>query len=207
MMKSVEVSGRTIEEAVNNGLIQLGITREKAEIDILVEPSKGFLGIIGQKNALVKVTKIETLEDIALEILHALLKKYNISPKVDIKVINDYLQVDVTGDGLGILIGRRGDTLDALQYWLNLAVNKRVDKRIKVILDIEGYRSKRRVILEKLAKKLAIKVKQTKRKVVLEPMNPYERSIIHNALQNDLYVQTFSEGEEPYRKVVITMKK
>ena len=206
-MKTVEVNGRTVEEAINSGLAQLGVERDQVDIEIIIEPSKGFLGLIGQKDALVRITKIDTIADVVTELVVPLLNHYGLKAKTDVKSDKDQLYVSLTGADLGVLIGRRGDTLDSLQYWLNLAVNKKTNTRYKVILDIEGYRDKRRVILEKLAMKLAGKVKQSRRRVVLEPMNPYERSIIHNALQEDPQVQTFSEGDEPYRKVVIALKR
>ncbi len=206
-MKTVEVNGRTVEEAISSGLAQLGVERDQVDIEIIIEPSKGFLGLIGQKDALVRITKIDTIADVVIELVVPLLNHYGLKAKTDVKTDKDQLYVSLTGADLGVLIGRRGDTLDSLQCWLNLAVNKKTNTRYKVILDIEGYRDKRRVILEKLAMKLAGKVKQSRRRVVLEPMNPYERSIIHNALQEDTQVQTFSEGDEPYRKVVIALKR
>ena len=118
-----------------------------------------------------------------------------------------HLFMELTGDDMGILIGKRGQTLDALQYLVNLVVNKKSPYYISVMLDTENYRQRRRETLESLAFNLAKKVKHTRRNVVLEPMNPYERRIIHSALQNDRYVTTYSEGEEPYRNVVITLKR
>jgi spoIIIJ-associated protein len=208
-MKSVEVTGRTVEEAIRNALDLLGIDRDRAEIEVLAESSKGFLGLglIGQRDALVKVTKIETVKDIALELLEQVYPYFGVKPVVKLEKRDSQLILQLSGDNMGVLIGRRGDTLDALQYWLNLSLNRKLEQRVKVIVDIEGYREKRINILTNLAKKLSVKVKQTRRKVILEPMNPFERSIIHTALQNDNEVQTFSEGEEPFRKVVIALKK
>jgi spoIIIJ-associated protein len=206
-MKSVMVNGRTVEEAIRNGLNMLGIAREQAEIEIITEPRKGFLGLVGQKNALVKVTKTETVKDITLKLLEQTFPFFKVKPLVKLHESESQLLIDLSGDNMGVLIGRRGDTLDAFQYWLNLSLNKKLEKKVKVIVDIEGYRDKRRDILTKLAKKLSAKVKQTRRKVILEPMNPFERSIIHTALQHDHDVLTFSEGEEPFRKVVIALKK
>ncbi|MBR6541630.1 MAG: protein jag, partial [Anaerotignum sp.] len=126
--------------------------------------------------------------------------------KINAELKDKHLLVELTGDDMGILIGKRGQTLDALQYLVNLVVNKKSPYYISVMLDTENYRQRRKETLESLAFNLAKKVKHTKKNVVLEPMNPYERRIIHSALQNDRFVTTFSEGEEPYRNVVITLK-
>ena len=120
---------------------------------------------------------------------------------------DNVMNIDLSGPDMGILIGKRGQTLDALQYLISLFVNKEGDAYIRVKLDTENYRERRKVTLEKLAKKIAYTVKRTKKPVSLEPMNPYERRVIHSALQNDRYVCTRSEGEEPYRRVVIMLKK
>ena len=131
--------------------------------------------------------------------------------KVDIIIkideINSQIDVDLKGDEMGLLIGKRGQTLDALQYLTNLSVNKNADKYYKVKIDTEDYRNRRKATLENLAKNIAFKVKRTHRAVELEPMNPFERRVIHSALQNDRYVTTHSEGDEPYRHVVVTLKK
>ena len=117
------------------------------------------------------------------------------------------MNVDLSGEDMGVLIGKRGQTLDSLQYLTNLAINKHSDEYYKVKIDTEDYRKRRKETLENLAKNIAYKVKRTKRPVSLEPMNPFERRIIHSALQNDRYVTTHSEGDEPYRHVVVTLKK
>ena len=121
--------------------------------------------------------------------------------------VEKHLDIDLKGDEMGILIGKRGQTLDALQYLISLAVNKKSDSYIRVKLDTENYRARRKETLENLAKNIAFKVKRSKRSFALEPMNPYERRIIHATLQNDKYVATRSEGEEPYRKVIVYLKK
>ena len=126
-----------------------------------------------------------------------------IEKEEDSNVVN----VDLKGDDMGVLIGKRGQTLDALQYLTNLAVNKNSEEYVKVKIDTEDYRKRRRETLENLAKNIAYKVKRTKRPVSLEPMNPFERRVIHSTLQNDKFVTTHSEGEEPYRHVVVTLKK
>ena len=126
---------------------------------------------------------------------------------IDYDDIEGEMNIDLEGSDMGILIGKRGQTLDALQYLIRLAVNKKSESYIKVKLDTENYRARRKETLENLAKNIAFKVKRTKRSFALEPMNPYERRIIHSTLQNDKYVATKSEGEEPYRKVIVYLKK
>ena len=127
--------------------------------------------------------------------------------KIDYDEENSNMSIDVSGPNMGILIGKRGQTLDSLQYLISLYVNKKSESYIRVKLDTENYRSRRKDTLENLAKNIAFKVKRTRRSFTLEPMNPYERRIIHSALQNDRYVATRSEGDEPYRKVVVYLKK
>ncbi|MGF7186442.1 spoIIIJ-associated protein [Desulfitispora alkaliphila] len=206
-MNTVEVKGRTVEDAVASGLEQLGVERSQVEVEILEEPTKGFLGFIGGKDALVRLTKILLPQDIAKELLQPIFKSYGITPEIIVKEEENQIKLEFTGDNLGILIGRRGDTLDALQYWINLSINKHFDDKVKLILDVEGYRKRREETLIKLAKRLSKKVKATRRKIVLEPMNPFERRIIHTALQEENNIQTFSEGDEPFRKVVIAFKR
>ena len=128
---------------------------------------------------------------------------------VDVKYdeLENYMEIDLSGDDMGVLIGKRGQTLDSLQYLVSLVVNKNVENYIRVKVDTENYRQRRKETLENLAKNISYKVKRTKRPVSLEPMNPYERRIIHSALQNDKYVTTHSEGDEPYRHVVVVLKK
>ena len=125
----------------------------------------------------------------------------------DYSALDNTMNVDITGDDMGVLIGKRGQTLDSLQYLVSLVINKGTAEYVRVKVDTENYRARRKETLENLAKNIAFKVKRTRRSVSLEPMNPYERRIIHSALQNDKYVTTHSEGEEPFRKVVVTLKK
>lgn len=202
----VEKSAKTVEAAVKAALKELNITEEMALIEILEEPTKGILGFMA-KPALVKVTKKETKEDVAQEFLTQVFNKMNLEVELEFIKTPDFLHINITGKDLGILIGRRGETLDALQYLVNLVVNKKFIERIKIILDVEGYRKRREETLVSLAMKLSDKVKRTGYSVTLEPMNPQERRIIHTALQNDKRVSTFSEGDEPFRKVVISLKK
>jgi spoIIIJ-associated protein len=208
-MKTVEATGKTIDDAVANGLAELECSREEVEVKILEAPYKGLLGIIGSKDAKVQLTKIEKdrTEEETREFLEALFKSMNLEVTLDIEYVEDQMKIDLSGPNMGMVIGKRGQTLDAVQYLTSLVANKHREKYVKVFMDTENYREKREQTLIRLANKMAKTVKMTRKTMILEPMNPYERRIIHAALQSDPRVQTFSEGEEPYRKVAITLKK
>ena len=197
-MEEIRKSAKTVDDAIAAALADLGAAREEVDITVIDEGSKGFLGMFGSKDAVVLVKKNFNPEKEAETFLKEVFLSMGQKDK--------HLYIDLTGDDMGILIGKRGQTLDALQYLVNLVVNKKSPYYISVMLDTENYRQRRKETLESLAFNLAKKVKHTKRNVVLEPMNPYERRIIHSALQNDRFVTTYSEGEEPYRNVVITLK-
>lgn len=201
-MKFVEKSGKSVEEALRLALIELEATREQVEIEILEEGSKGFLGI-GAKETKIKVTKKNDVNEIAKNFLLSILNEMNIDAQIDVMKVDDALNINMIGEDMAILIGKRGQTLDSLQYLVSLVVNKDRDDYLRVVLDTENYRAKRKETLEALAEKLAAKVKKSRKNVILEPMNPYERRIIHSTLQNNPNVSTKSEGDEPYRKVVI----
>ncbi len=201
-MKFVEKSGKSVEEALRLALIELDATREQVEIEVLDEGSKGFLGI-GAKETKIRVSKKNSVTDVAHTFLSSLLKEMNIAAEIEIVLAQDALNINIIGEDMAILIGKRGQTLDSLQYLVSLVVNKERDDYLRVVLDTENYRAKRKETLEGLAEKLASKVKKSRKNVILEPMNPYERRIIHSALQNNPNVSTKSEGDEPYRKVVI----
>ena len=209
-MEFKEYKGKNVEEAVTNACIDLGITTEKLEYDVIEKGTNGFLGI-GSKPAVIKARKNETPEDIVREFLSKVFEAMELTVKLDIDMKEDEkentINIDIVGDDVGILIGKRGQTLDSLQYLVSLVVNKDSDKFIRVKLDTENYRERRKATLENLAKNIAIKVKRIRKPVALEPMNPYERRIIHSALQNDKYCTTRSEGEEPYRHVVVVLIK
>lgn len=209
-MRTVEKTGRTVEEAVEASLEELGVGQDDVEIEVLEEPNRGLFGIIGSKQARVKVTVKISPEQLAFDFLNAVLEKMKMDDvQIESEERDGYLYLSMTGENMGILIGRRGETLDALQYLVNLVVNKKLfplGERAKIILDIEGYRSKREKTLINLAKKISMRVRRTGNKVVLEPMSPHERRIIHTALQGDDEVETYSEGVEPYRKVVVAPK-
>ena len=274
MNGSIRVSAKTVDDAITEALIQLGVTSDKLEYEVIEKGSAGFLGI-GMKQAVIEARRkpeavevIEAAEEIKFDIslnekkdikkekkefkrevkedvniekkTHGTMKKEESSVSREIvttrvteeskaaveaflkdtlkamgmeveitSIIEEdgSLSVDVKGDNMGILIGKRGQTLDSLQYLANRVANKHQDGYVRVKLDTENYRARREETLKHLAKNIAHKVKRNRRPVSLEPMNPYERRIIHSALQSDPYVTTHSEGEEPYRKVVVTLKR
>ena len=205
-MKSIESSGKTIDEAILMAVAQLGVQRDNLDIEILEEPVKGLFGIIGAKDARIRATIKKSFGDKAKEFLLKLLELMGMEAAVEVNEKVDCVSIKIKGTGMGLLIGYRGETLDAIQYLVSLYINKGAKEYKRVIIDTENYRAKREETLRKLAKRLAHKVAKTKKRIVLEPMNPYERRIIHSTLQNDRFVKTYSEGEEPFRKVIITLK-
>ena len=208
-MDMIKVTAKTVEEAVTKALIELEITSDKLEYEVIEKGSAGFLGI-GSKPAVIQAKKKETLEDRAVEFLTQIFDAMSMTVQIDLeyKAEEKELCINLSGGDMGILIGKRGQTLDSLQYLVSLMVNKaNAGDYIRVKLDTENYRERRKATLESLAKNIAYKVKRTKRSVSLEPMNPYERRIIHAALQNDRYVVTRSDGEEPFRHVIISLKR
>ncbi len=205
-MRSVETTGKTVEDAILAAAIQLAVHRDKLEIEVLEEPVKGLFGLFGNKDAKIKASVIQTMGDNTYYFLESLFDKMGLEAKIDLTETDDSIVVEVSGPKMGILIGHRGETLDAVQYLTNLAVNRDSEKYKRVVMDTENYRRKREETLVKLAKRLSNKVQKTRKKVVLEPMNPFERRVIHSTLQKDPRVVTHSEGDEPYRKVVISLK-
>ncbi|MCL6477912.1 MAG: protein jag [Peptococcaceae bacterium] len=206
-MQVTEKTARTVDEAVEMALTELGIVMEEADIEVLEQPNKGLFGILGSKPARVRIMVKNDPVRKARTFITEILDTMNLKADIDIKEKEDTVNVVLAGENLGILIGKRGETLDALQYLMNLSANKNQEKRKKFILDIEGYRQRREETLKKLANKLADKARQRGRNVVLEPMSSLERRIIHTALQGRDDISTFSEGEEPYRKIIIAPKK
>ena len=207
-MEMITVSAKTVDEAVTKALIQLETTSDKLIYEVVEKGSAGFLGI-GAKPAVIRACKQVTLEDRAVDFLSQVFDAMDLDVAIEVaynKEENE-MSINLVGDDMGILIGKRGQTLDSLQYLVSMVLNKESDGYLRVKLDTENYRSRRKETLETLAKNIAYKVKRTKRSVSLEPMNPYERRIIHAALQNDKYVTTRSEGEEPFRHVVIFLKR
>ncbi len=207
-MEFIEVTGKTVDDAITESLIKLGTTSDKIEYEVIEKGSSGFLGI-GSKPAVIRVRKKFTLEDVIRDFLDSVFKAMEMDVEVLISKDENakVFEVELKGDDMGVLIGKRGQTLDSLQYLVNLAANKQSEEYVKVKLDTEDYRKRRKETLENLAKNIAYKVKRSKKPVSLEPMNPFERRVIHSALQSDKFVTTHSEGEEPYRHVVVTLKR
>ena len=205
----IEVSAKTVEDAVTKALIQLETTSDKMEYVVVEKGSTGILGIFNSKPAIIKARKVLTVTDMAEEFLKDVFAAMNMEVTITSSMDEEEkcLNIDLAGADMGVLIGKRGQTLDSLQYLVSLVVNKESDGYLRVKLDTENYRSRRKETLETLARNIAYKVKRTRRSVSLEPMNPYERRIIHAALQNDKYVVTRSEGEDPFRHVVISLKR
>ena len=207
-MEFIEVSAKTVNDAITEALVKLEVTSDQLEYEVVSEGSTGFLGF-GSKPAVIKARKKFSVEDCVKDFLNRVFEAMD----MEVEIISKYdeesgmVEVEFKGSEMGVLIGKRGQTLDSLQYLTNLAINKQTDKYVKVKLDTEDYRKRRKDTLENLARNISYKVKRTKRPVTLEPMNPFERRVIHSALQNDRFVSTHSEGEEPYRHVVVTLKR
>ncbi len=206
--REVVKSAKTIEEAVEAALNELGLQKDEVEIEILEEPNKGLFGLLGAKDAKVRVVEVSTAEKTAVRLVKEIFACMKLEDvQIDVEETAGYTKLNFSGPDLGVLIGRRGDTLDALQYYINLAANKNREKRVRFVLDVEGYRRRREETLHKLAYRLAEKAKKKGQDIVLEPMNPHERRVIHTALQEHKDVFTYSEGEEPFRKIIIAPKK
>ena len=210
-MDFLEYSGKTVEDALTQASVQLGVTSDQIEYEVIDKGSAGILGF-GSKDATIRVKKKEEATD-AKDVAEAFLKDVFATMNLEVIIDSSYddidkvLNIDLKGPEMGIIIGKRGQTLDSLQYLVNLAMNRKSGDYVRVKIDTEDYRRRRKETLENLAKNVAYRVKRTKKPVSLEAMNPYERRIIHFALQNDSYVSTHSEGEEPYRHVVVTLKR
>lgn len=210
-MRSVEKSARTVEEAIEEALKELSARRDQVQVEVLDEGSKGFLGLLGGRPARVRVTLLQSLEkkiEAAEDFLRQLLQHMGIEATVSSsRGEGDLVTLSISGRRIGSVIGRRGQTLDAVQYLVNLVANKVEGPRVRFIVDAEGYREKRAETLRNLALRIADRVHRERRKVSLEPMSALERRIVHLALVNDERVETHSEGEEPYRRVVIVPKR
>ncbi len=203
-----QFSAKTVDDAITEACQKFAVTSDKLEYEVVEEGSTGFLGI-GSKPAIIKAKVKNSVVDNAKTFLKEVFDAMNLVVSVDVKYdeTENNMDIELSGDEMGVLIGKRGQTLDSLQYLTSLVVNKGVENYIRVKVDTENYRQRRKETLENLAKNISFKVKRTKRPVSLEPMNPYERRIIHSALQNDKFVTTHSEGEEPFRRVVVTLKR
>ena len=205
-LRETEKTAKSVDEAIQKAMEELNISdKEDAEIEIIDEGVKGFLGL-GSKDAHVKLTLKDPNAALAKLFLSQLFDAMKLDIQIEAKSDDEGVKVNLSGENMGIVIGKRGDTLDSIQYLTSLIVNRENNEYIKVIVDTENYREKRNESLLALAERLARKVGKSGRKYTLEPMNPYERRIIHSALQDNEYVTTFSVGEDPYRKVVIAPK-
>ncbi|MFD1176590.1 RNA-binding cell elongation regulator Jag/EloR [Paenibacillus puldeungensis] len=235
-MNKIVTSGKTIEDAVKQGLAKLGTTEDKVAVNVLEQPSKGFLGLIGVKEAKVELTLLEEPVSVPSPKGSALESRMpspteekeeyggkapyeeaasfvrdvgeNMGLHVDVEVVHgkDHTVLNISGNDLGLMIGRRGQTLDALQYLANIIANRYSDSFIRIVLDAENFRERRKKTLEDLAVRLAGRVVRTRKEVTLEPMSPQERKVIHSKLQDHPEVKTYSKGEEPNRRVVISLK-
>ena len=196
-MEFIEISAKNVDDAITQATVQLGITSDQLEYEVLDKGSTGFLGI-GSKNAVIKARKKFSIDENVVEFLSSIFDAMKMEVEILVAVNEEehIIEVELKGDDMGILIGKRGQTLDSLQYLTNLAINKHSDEYYKVKIDTEDYRKRRKETLENLAKNIAYKVKRTKRPVSLEPMNPFERRVIHSALQNDKFVTTHSEDRK-----------
>ena len=230
-MEYVEFTGKTVDDAITEACKNFTITSDRLEYEVVEKGTSGIFGFAA-KPAIIKArvfdpnapkeevkeekkeeAKENTESSVSVsepvtadpkEFLEKVFNAMNMKVSIDVETKEDEINIELSGDDMGVLIGKRGQTLDSLQYLTSIVVNKGRKEYIRVKIDTENYRLRRKETLENLAKNLAYKAKRTKNPVSLEPMNPYERRIIHSALQNDKYVTTHSEGEEPYRKVIIT---
>lgn len=207
-MEYIEISAKTLNDAITEACQKLEVSSDKLVYDVIDEGTAGFLGI-GAKPAVIRACVKCSVVDDAKNFLNEVFAVMKMTVVVNVEYNEEERNMDIelNGDEMGVLIGKRGQTLDSLQYLVSLVVNKDADEYIRVKVDTENYRERRKETLENLAKNIAYKVKRNKRPVSLEPMNPYERRIIHSTLQNDKYVTTHSEGDEPFRRVVVTLKR
>ncbi len=206
-MKETIKKGKTVDDAVEAALAELGVGKDDVEITVLTEGNKGLFGL-GSKEAEVKVTVIEkSSEEIARDFLNTVLEGIGLEASVDISTDEERMNIEISGESMGVIIGRRGETLSALQYLTSLVVNRKTEGYTKISIDTENYKKKREESLIKLANKTAEKVIKYRRNITLDPMNPYERRIVHSSLQGNDKISTFSTGDEPMRRVVVALKK
>ena len=207
-MKTIEIIGKNVEEALANALGQLNLTEDKVDIEVLDEGSRGLFNLIGTKPAKIRVTEKVNIINEVNTFLKDVISAMGVQANINTIEEADSINIQLTGEKMGLIIGYRGETLDSLQYLVSLVANKDHEKPYKkVVLDAENYRKKRYETLTKVAQKTAEKVKKTGRPYRLEPMNPYERRIIHSTLQEYTQIDTHSEGDEPFRRIVISLKR
>lgn len=203
MTRSLEATGKTIEEAVNAALNQLGVPRQNTEIEILEHPSGGFFGFIGARPARVRVTVKPTRKEFAQEFVETVVRSLGLPVNVEVRERDRSIEVYIDGEDTGLLIGRRGQTLNALQFLVNVAAGKVSDERKRIFIDVSGYRRRRAQMLENMARRAAWRARNTGKPAVLEPMSSSERRMVHLALSGFRGIRTESQGEEPFRRVVI----
>lgn len=206
-MKWIEVGANTVENAIHEALKQMGANREDVRIEVIEEGSRGFLGIIGGKQARVRVEMKQQPGQLIEHVIDQIIQAMDLDISFTVQEGDECWNVDFEGNDVRILIGRRGETLNSLQLIANLIINKQMDERIHLVLDAENYRKRREETLRRLARRLSERVKHSRSDIALEPMTPQERRIIHMELQENPWVYTTSRGEEPYRKVIISLKK
>lgn len=205
-MTKITVSGKTVEDAIQAGLAQLNVQQDRVQVNVLEQPSKGLFGLIGAKEAKVELVLLPDAIEHGIQFLQDVFSSMEQNIQIERKDEDEATRLNFHGSELGILIGRRGQTLDALQYLTNIVVNRQSNQHIRIILDAENFRERRRQTLEQLAGRLAERVIRTRKEVILEPMSPQERKVIHSYLQDHPKVKTYSKGDEPNRRIVITFK-
>jgi spoIIIJ-associated protein len=205
-MNKLVASGKTVEDAVQSGLDQLGVDRSRVKVTVLEQPAKGLFGLIGAKDARVELEVLPDGTEEAVRFLREVTEAMQLAVQVEREDEEDAVRLNLTGSDLGLLIGRRGQTLDSLQYLVNIVANRHSNRHLRIILDAERFRERRRQTLEALSERMASRVVRTRKEIVLEPMSSQERKIIHARLQNHPHVKTYSQGNEPHRCVVIALK-
>ncbi|WP_127587558.1 RNA-binding cell elongation regulator Jag/EloR [Paenibacillus koleovorans] len=205
-MKKIVVAGKTIEDAVRNGLTQWKTTGDRVKVQVLEQPSKGLFGLIGSREAKVELEWIPDPIEEAMAFLKDVFRTMLLDADLDTLDTPDGIKLNIYGSELGILIGRRGQTLDSLQYLVNIVANRYSTSHVRIVLDAESFRERRKQTLEELSDRLAKRVMRTRKEVVLEPMSPQERKVIHSQLQNHPNVKTYSKGDDPNRRVVIALR-
>ncbi len=205
-MRSVEKTGRTVEEAIDAALQEMGLTEDDVTIEVLLEPSRGFLGLLGGKDAKVRVTPRRDRAEMAKEFVSGLLERMGLEVAIEVRPRGDVLSLDIVGNDMGLLIGRHGETLRALEFLTNLACGKGGGDVKRVLVDVSGYRKRREMELEEMARILARWVQRTGQSAATQPLDARDRRVVHVALQDAPAVTTHSEGEEPFRRVVVSLK-
>lgn len=205
-MKKLLASGKSVEEAIQSGLAQWGVSRDRVDIAVLEQPSKGLFGLIGARDAKVELTLQPDGIEEAIAFLREVSAAMELTVMIDRVDESDAVKINLTGSDLGILIGRRGQTLDSLQYLTNIVANRHSDRHLRIVLDAEQFRERRRQTLEALSDRMATRVVRSRKEIMLEPMTSHERKIIHAWLQANPNVRTYSQGDEPNRRIVIAPK-